>query len=383
MHRVCPYHLAARRRARLSQPWKSASAWNARRARAAQAFHCLAAVEWWSGACKCAGMSPMRSTVNARDPNDCWGLVLAGGRGRRLQRITAALHEPSEKQFCRLGSERTLLQQSVERLVPLVRGTTVVVRRDRRRLAAEQLAERPNLSLVDQPWDRGTGIGTLIGLLDVRDHAPDAVVVLSPADHAFTDEVALRATLGEVVATARAEDAVVLVGAAPDAPRCDYGWIVPEAPASGTPRVRCFMEKPPEEMARTLMGDGGLFNTMILAAPVPVLMRCFEQVCPEAIEVLSSPEGRRALALSSFDDTGLPTVGPFDFSRDILGAAGDLRVQRLPRAAGWTDLGDECRLACWLEAQGRVEVANQVRRASRPPPVPSPREAVQQVEQAG
>lgn len=276
-------------------------------------------------------------------------LVLAGGRGSRLRTIATALGEPNEKQFCFFDADKSLLQQTVDRLRPMVDSTTVVVHESRGALAATQLRGR-EVSIVDQPGDRGTGIGVLVGLLDIHARAPQSTVILSPADHAFGDDEALRDALREAADRARSERAVVLLGSEPDGPRPDFGWIVPDETLDL--RVRSFVEKPPTVTARGLMRQGALFNTMMLAAPADALMSLFARACPDAL---------RCLADGPCDRDRFESVAPVDFSHDVLGRAVGLRLHRLPRRAGWTDVGDAQRLLEWLERRGRVHMARKVR----------------------
>ncbi len=288
-------------------------------------------------------------TSGQNDSTQTSALVLAGGRGSRLRTIATALGEPHEKQFCFFDADKSLLQQTVDRLRPLVQHTTVVVCGNRRQVAETQLCGR-DVRIVDQPADRGTGIGVLVGLLDIHARAPGSTVILSPADHAFSDDEVLRRHLSQAVERAHRERAVVLIGSEPDEPRSDFGWIVPDETLDL--RVRSFIEKPPTVTARGLMRQGALFNTMMLAAPVEALLSLFARACPDALRCLS--DGR-------YDDAQFAALAPVDFSHDVLARSVGLRLHKLPQHAGWTDVGDAQRLLEWLERRGKVHMARRVR----------------------
>jgi hypothetical protein len=89
-----------------------------------------------------------QSSVHQLDQSSSWAVVLAAGDGRRLRPVTRMLYGTDlPKQFAALNSDRTLLQQTMDRLRPLVRPehTMVVVADDRDALAKAQLAlEHPD-----------------------------------------------------------------------------------------------------------------------------------------------------------------------------------------------------------------------------------------------
>src|SRR5690606_6855078 len=117
----------------------------------------------------------------------------------------------------------------------------------------------------------------------------------------------------------------------------DYGWIVPGAAGEVRPVLR-FVEKPPIAEAEGLRAMGGLFNTMMLAAPAEALIQLFSRVSPRPVGQLIPaaalpPPQRDAFLAARFGS--LPYL---DFSREVVAAASDLVVMTLPERAGWTDL---------------------------------------------
>jgi len=293
-------------------------------------------------------------------------LVLAGGFGRRLEPFTRRLFgETVPKQFCRFASHRSLLQQTVERTAPLVPHArmTVVVDRSQTERARAQLEGFRGIALVDQPCDRGTAAGVLLPLLDLFVRAPDAIVLLAASDHGVADDAAFLATVAAARRAVEADrDAIVLVGAEPDSPNTDYGWIVRDGAADGltTPdRVVRFVEKPDPRCAEELFASRrSVWNTMVLVAHVRALWRCFARRVPTlARDMLCLlARGGNAASISVEEYARLDVA---NFSADVIGASSGLHVLTLPAAAGWTDLGTELRLTEWL-----------ARQRSRPPSSP-------------
>src|SRR5258706_16263151 len=101
--------------------------------------------------------------------------ILAGGSGTRLWPLSTA---SSPKQFLRLPGPRTMLQETVERVAPLVPldQLYVVTFANYRDAVAEQLPGVPREHIVAEPAGRGTAasIGLAAALIAARD--PSAVI---------------------------------------------------------------------------------------------------------------------------------------------------------------------------------------------------------------
>jgi mannose-1-phosphate guanylyltransferase len=295
-------------------------------------------------------------------------IVLAGGAGRRLLRVTRSLTgNGTPKQFCRFSSGKSLLEDTIDRTSAMIPAdhVTVVVTGAQARVAKSQLGRSSGATLIVQPNDRGTAPGLLLPLLDTGARNPEAVVVVTPSDHAFADVTELNSVLrAACTRCVERPTEVVLIGARPDEPRTDFGWIVSAVPVEcGFAKVARFEEKPPQRRAAELMAGGALFNTLIMVAKVRALLELFRRHAPAWIAALES----RPLAYSSERSAlvervfaSLPTV---DLSRDILACADNLVVRPLSVRAGWTDLGDESRLFEWMAQRGDHEQIERIRRS--------------------
>ena len=118
-------------------------------------------------------------------------MVLAAGAGRRLASLTGGV----PKQFWRLNGGPTLLEATLSRLRPLAPPDGRLSSwTGRMSLTCSPPAGiRGAGRFIQQPADRGTAAGVLLGLLPVLTRDPDALVVLTPSDQGVRETGVFRA----------------------------------------------------------------------------------------------------------------------------------------------------------------------------------------------
>jgi mannose-1-phosphate guanylyltransferase len=262
--------------------------------------------------------------------------------GRRIDR---------PKQFCRFGGGESLLQMTLARARRAARPSRLVpvVVEGQRAWWQPELDGVPAENILVQPGNRGTAVALLHAVLHVLRCDDDPLIVVHPCDHGVAEEALLHAALARSIAAATdLRRDLVLLGATPEHPETEYGWILPEpGDAMRVQRVRGFVEKPSLPIAADLIRQGALWNTFQLAASGRALLAVFRRSLPQLVRAYlqAMPRtGWRADVLSRL----YASLPAFDFSRDVLERSTDrLRVARL-RACGWTDLGTPARLESWL-----------------------------------
>ncbi|HEX2521674.1 MAG TPA: sugar phosphate nucleotidyltransferase, partial [Terriglobia bacterium] len=224
-----------------------------------------------------------------------WSIILAGGNGERLRPAVQrwlGRHQP--KQYCTFIGTRSMFQHTLDRsdrIVTPERRVTVIAR-EHREDALAQLASRPRGNVILQPSNRETAAGIFLGLTYVRAHDPQATVLIFPSDHFVYPEEAFMEMASSLARAAKhLKHWIFLLGASPDSPEPEYGWIQPGAHLGWIDgyRVRgmqAFLEKPNLDGCKDAMRLGALWNTMVIAARVDTLwnlgLRCF----PEMMQLL-------------------------------------------------------------------------------------------------
>ena len=306
------------------------------------------------------------------DMAEIWAVVLAGGEGRRLRKLTTTPEGVViPKQYCSLGRSSCLLQDALTRArsVALPSHVCAVVAAQHRRWWNSAVTSLDESNVYIQPRDQGTAWGILLALLKLEMRNPAATVVLLPADHYFRDEEAVTRVLRAARNLARADPrATFLMGAEPESPDAELGYILPAERIADKPAaVIGFTEKPSLVYARELLSLGALWNLFILVGSVGALLELFQEDYADAVSQLSEALGSEAAGNRESVDKLYEQIAPIDFSRDILEVqATRLQVIRVPHC-GWTDLGTPQRVEATVRSMVRsAGVARGRQRAGAP-----------------
>jgi mannose-1-phosphate guanylyltransferase len=186
-------------------------------------------------------------------------VILAGGRGTRFWPLS---RKKRAKQLLALDGKRTMIQQTVARLLPLAppKQFWIITNDDLRPAILKQLPKLPRTQVLAEPAGRNTApaIG-LAAFLLLREHA-DAVIGMFPSDHVIADEESYRATIERGAAIAAAGENIVVLGIRPNRAETGYGYIEAGSVFAGDAlRVRRFTEKPDAEKAAAFVAAGNYF----------------------------------------------------------------------------------------------------------------------------
>ncbi len=275
---------------------------------------------------------------------DTWAVVLAGGDGSRLSKLTTnpdGLVIP--KQYCSLERSSCLLQDALSRAstVALPSHICTVVAAQHRQWWTFAAAGLNQSNVFVQPRNKGTGFGILLALLTLEMRNPGATLVLLPADHYFREEEPITRVL-RIAANIASEDtgSTFLLGAEPDHFDAELGYILPTDKVTGKPAfITGFKEKPSPEHAQELMGLGALWNLFILVGSVSGLLGLFAEDHSNVVARMREAVRQHAAGRRDALDVFYESIELIDFSADILEVqANRLQVIRVPHC-GWTDLG--------------------------------------------
>jgi len=220
-----------------------------------------------------------------------YGLILAGGRGTRFwprSRRTRA------KQVLRFLGDRSLIQQTVDRLSPVIPPDRlwVLTNEHLRAEIVRQLPELPKNQILAEPTQRNTApaIGLAAHILQSID--PNAVMGVFPSDHMIS-KPARYLRFVRAAFKAAAEGKIVVLGIQPRWPETGYGYIeFPKGVDAGSLDplpVRNFREKPDLATAKRYVKNGNFhWNAGMFFWKTSVLLDALREFLPKTATLLAS-----------------------------------------------------------------------------------------------
>ncbi len=294
--------------------------------------------------------------------NPLYALILAGGSGERFWPLS---RRARPKQLLRLVSEKTLLEETLERLAGLVAPEQILILTNIEQEAAVRgmLPDFPSENIVAEPAKRDTAAAIALATAWVakRDHR--ATMLVLPADHVIKNRTAFHDTMQTAVRAAEETGALVTVGVKPTWACPGYGYIErgAVAPLKGQPtpndifRVVRFREKPNAELAEAFVRHGSFrWNAGMFVWSVATVLSEFNRHSPQLADFISHlcAPGQWESSLRDWF-TNLPAVS-FDYA--IMEKAS--RVLMVEASFDWDDVGGWRAVAAYLKKDDAENAAN-------------------------
>ena len=283
-------------------------------------------------------------------------LIMAGGRG---ERFWPKSRKGIPKQFlCLTNSERTMIQSTVDRILPLVNIKDIYIstNKDYKALVMEQLPDLPEENILCEPVGKNTAPCIGWGAVVIREKYGDANMLVLPSDHLIMQPQIFRNVLKNAISVADTTDALVTLGISPTSPDTGYGYIQydDDNPSENgyAFSVKRFVEKPDLETAKGYLDSGDyLWNSGMFIWKVSAILREIETHLPDHYALLTQIEqsigqpDAEVVLNSAFN-----AIRPISIDYGVMEKAS--RIYILPASFGWDDVGS------WL-AVGRVNSTNE------------------------
>jgi mannose-1-phosphate guanylyltransferase/mannose-6-phosphate isomerase len=188
-----------------------------------------------------------------------FAVIMAGGKGTRFWPLS---RETFPKQFLKLLSERTLIQDTIHRMGELVSGDNIVIVTTESQKGIVDWQAREllgNVNSVVEPQGRNTAPAIALVAFKLFKQSKDALMLVLPSDHFIGDTSLFTATMQRAIPVAE-EGKLVTFGVIPTKPETGYGYIKAGRNISkGVFRVAKFVEKPDAGTAKSYLDKGGFY----------------------------------------------------------------------------------------------------------------------------
>ncbi|MDD5284327.1 MAG: mannose-1-phosphate guanylyltransferase [Desulfuromonadaceae bacterium] len=270
-------------------------------------------------------------------------VILAGGSGTRFWPLSRTARP---KQLISITGESSMLQRTVERVLPLKPKRILVITS---LLQAEE-SERQlipyrkvPIDIIAEPVARNTASAIGLAAVIIAAHDPTGIMLVLPADHFIKDEEAFSDALIHAGHAAK-NGYLVTLGIIPSRPETGYGYIEADMDLRGEGPfpVRRFVEKPPIEDAIRYLEEGNFFwNSGLFVWRADTILNEMESFLPALHKKLSGISFTGDVwELSDLDEQIVTVYKDIEsISIDYGVMEKSSRVQVVPVEMGWSDVG--------------------------------------------
>jgi mannose-1-phosphate guanylyltransferase len=282
----------------------------------------------------------------AKTNSNFYPVILAGGRGTRFWPLS---RKRRAKQLLALDGKRTMIQQTVSRLLPLAPAKRfwIITNEDSRREISRQVPRLSKPQIIAEPIGRNTAPAIGLAAFILLRSDPEVVIGMFPSDHVIGDEKRYRQVLQTGIEIAAAGENIVVLGIRPTRAETGYGYIEANlAMEREAYRVRRFTEKPDGARAAEFVAAGNYFwNSGMFLWSARTLANALREHLPKTAPLLE--QIAEAFGTRKFSGTFrrlYPKCENISIDYAVLEPRSSKGEQKsnifcLPADFGWNDLG--------------------------------------------
>jgi mannose-1-phosphate guanylyltransferase/mannose-6-phosphate isomerase len=235
-------------------------------------------------------------------------VIIAGGSGTRLWPLST---KDYPKHLLKLTSERSLLQNTYDRVRDLSENIFVITEKSHSKYVIRQLPKLRRRNFLIEPARRGTASCVVLALAEIRRRKlPDQAILILWADHLIQDRKKFAASVRDATGLAEKEKQPVFLGVEPTFPSTGFGYMQKgKKIKKDVFELRQFVEKPNKKAAEHYFKSKQyLWNTGYLAATLSTLERELKAHAPrlwndyQALSITYLPMSRKKIYLNFFSE---------------------------------------------------------------------------------
>jgi mannose-1-phosphate guanylyltransferase len=277
-------------------------------------------------------------------------VILAGGSGTRFWPRS---RRARAKQVLALQGERTMIQQTLERLQPVaaMNDVWVITNAWLRDVIQAQLPEISVEKVLAEPCARNTAPACALAAFLLERTEPDTVLGVFPSDHVVANPARFAEVMQAAIKLAAAGENIVVLGVQPTRPETGYGYIEQGSVlAADEPivahRVKRFREKPDAHTAERFLAAGNfVWNGGIFVWSAKTFANAVREHIPEMaapLEAIAAAYGTpefEAVFAKEYAECENISVDYAILERRSAKGESRSNIFCLPADFGWNDLG--------------------------------------------
>lgn len=267
-------------------------------------------------------------------------VIMCGGIGSRFWPYSRTR---MPKQFIDfLGTGRSLLQMSYDRILPMVDPAHIIVVTNATYapIVRQQLPELSDSQILLEPCRRNTAPCIAWAVRHIRACDPKASMIVTPSDHLITNERMFEDCMRRGFEFVESHDALLTLGIHPTRPETGYGYIqIDKEVEPGFLKVKTFVEKPDIDLARVFVDSGEFYwNSGIFLWSVESISKAFSSLAPDLDQEFEKGEGVFGTpGETAFINEHFPSCPSISVDFAIMEKASNVYVECAN--FGWSDLG--------------------------------------------
>jgi mannose-1-phosphate guanylyltransferase / mannose-6-phosphate isomerase len=270
-------------------------------------------------------------------------VIISGGAGARLWPVS---RKQAPKPFMRVGDD-SLLAATFKRAAALSEGKILTITAASQSFSTEDCFRTtdPNAAaaseLLLEPMGRNTAGAIALAALAAVEHAPEAILLVMPADHLIQPQSAFVAAAHAARQVAE-QDYLVTFGIAPTRPETGFGYLLRGAPIAGTAgfELQGFVEKPDLATAQQYLASGDYWwNGGMFCFRARALLAELATHDPQLLATCQQAHAHseRSGAQRRYQQSDFAAIR--DISIDYAVMEKSKRVATVPAAFDWSDIG--------------------------------------------
>ena len=266
-------------------------------------------------------------------------LIMAGGKGTRFWPLST---EEKPKQFLNLVGDNTMIQMTVNRILPIIPIERIFVCTGEKYTdyVINQLPELPKENIIVEPEGRNTAPCIALSSMIIKRKFNDASVLVLPSDHLIEKEDEFRSIIlkGNDFLEKNPYN-IVTLGIQPNRPETGYGYIkLKDEIFNNIYKVDKFVEKPDENTAKKYLANGNyLWNSGMFLWKAENIINQIKNYSPEIYEALKEIETIEEDVIGNYVKENYKNTTNISIDYAVLEHSKDIYV--IPSDIGWDDIG--------------------------------------------